>query len=179
MATPDVSVMTREEAEKAAKQIGTLVQEIRKLLPGVVRLTEKERIHSTGRIRDGEADALRAVLDTVELKPAAFESLAARDNGSDEDILETKLLRNRLAVVEVLGQAAVEVAILAGDLGDFALHVGEQVKPVTLEAYAIAKPIARNDAKVRSALAPALDFYTGIVKRRRARGAAKPGDAPA
>jgi len=168
-------MMTIEQAREAARQIDSHVKAIRQLLPGVVRLTDNDRTHSTGRIRAGESVALAAVLDAADINPAAYASLSDRDEGLDAEVFETALLRQRLQVRDVLEGAAMQVQALADDLGDMVLHLGETVKPVTLQAYGIAKAMANTDKKLRAALAPALDYYKDIVKRRRTRAVAEAG----
>ena len=42
-----------------------LIDQLQGRLPGSVRLTTTERIHSSGRLRDGEVEAMRCILDAL------------------------------------------------------------------------------------------------------------------
>jgi len=148
------------------------------LLPGLVSLDHDGRLHSGGRLRDGEADALDAVIDTVALDPAPYAFLADRDGGLDPKELEVDLLRDRLAHVEVLRAFAAEVRELADHLSDTALDLGARVRPVLLSAYKVARVAAEGDATVRTRLARAVDFYGAIGRSSAAVRAKKKGSPP-
>lgn len=163
----DISVMTPEQAAAAKVQIAEHIKAIRALLPGLVQFTQDERTHSEGRLRVGEDVALTAVLNSVDQVPAAFASLADRDDGLDSDLFETSLLRRRLATRRELAEVAQWTEQLATDLSDALLHLGELVRPVTLQAYGIARTLAKTDAKVRDALVPATDFFSDMTRAAR------------
>ena len=139
--------------------------EIDALLPGLVTMTDDDRRHSDGKLRDGEADALASVLDVADRYPQYFTVLADKDGGVDPRTFETALLRDHIARRKIFAALADTADALATPLTDTVLTLGEQVRPVLLAAYQIAKPIAGADDKVRSALAPALDFYGRIGRR--------------
>jgi len=147
---------------------------IQELLPGLVSLDHDARVHSGGRLRGGEVEALSAVLDAVKSDPAPYAFLADRDDGNDPKALETDLLRDRLAHVEALRSFAADVQRLADDVGDTALDLGARVRPVLLAAYKVARVAAEGSAKTRTQLAKAVDFYGAI---RRAGDAARAKNA--
>jgi hypothetical protein len=141
-----------------------LIAELRALVPGTVTLTEDERRHSLGRLRDGEHDALRLVLDVVDSAPKYFESLADEDEGHEPGRFETNLLRDRLARREILAEIQQAIEPVATGLADTVLHLGGQVRPAVLAAYRIAKTVSRTDRKLRSALSGAIDFYSAPAR---------------
>jgi hypothetical protein len=99
--------------------------------------------------------------------------LADKDGGIDPTTFETDLLRDHLERREILGRVLAAAEAVSSPLGDTVLTLGEQVRPVLLAAYKIAKPIADSDSKVRTRLAPALDFYGKIGRRGAETRAAK------
>lgn len=132
------------------------------LLPGLVTLTDDERRHSGGRFRAGEAEALSSVIDVAEAKPHLFEGLANADNGKDPARFETELLRDHLQRAAALQPLATKLEGLSHRLNDSLLHLGEETKPVMLQAYGLAKPQSALDATIRSAMAKAIDFFGSI-----------------
>lgn len=173
-----VFTMSIPELEDRVARAKQLFGEIEQLLPGLVTMTEDDRRHSEGKLRDGEADALTAVIDVADQHPQYFAALADKDGGVDPKTFETDLLRGHLARRKLLGSVAVAAAELTAPLGDTVLMLGEQVRPVLLAAYQIAKPIAVADEKLRSRLAPALDFYGKIGRRGAETRAKKPPSPP-
>jgi hypothetical protein len=141
-----------------------LVGQIGALFPEAVSLSTDDRMHSQGKLRVGEDKALLAILDGIDAEPAVFSSLADKDQGHDDKVVETDLLRERLARMTQFTKVSDALARAAALLGDTALATGDQVKPITLAAYAIAKPVAENDKTMRTAIADALSFYGRIGK---------------
>ena len=160
-----IFTMTTTELQARADKAKALFAEIVDLLPGLVTLTEAERRHSEGKLRDGESGALDAVIDVAEAHPAYFTSLADKDGGIDPNSFETELLRDHLARRRILGEIVAVGEQLSGPIGDTMLALGQRVRPVLLSAYHIAKSIAASDGNVRTRLAPALDFYGKIARR--------------
>ena len=159
----------RANAAKAA----ALIQQARALLPGLFLLTDEDRRHSDGRLRDGEDKALLAVLDVADARPESFKVLADKDSGRDPKTFETALLRERLERRAALADLAAELAPFAQELGDTLLVLGSFARMPTLAAYGIAKPLAQYDAEVRTKLAPALSFYGNLAQRAAKARAAK------
>jgi len=109
-----------------------------------------------------------------------FASLADEDEGHDPKAVETDLLRDRFDRHDVYAQVSDEIAAVAGVLSDHALTLGAQVKPVTLAAYEIAKPISKRNAAVREKIAPALDYHganaaAAAASRKAKQAVKKPG----
>lgn len=139
-------------------------------LPGLATLSNDERIHSNGRLRDGEPEAMTAILDTADSRPAYFLPLAARDRGADENRFETGPCRDdlaRRAHVERL-RAALEPNF--NRVGDTVLALGSRIRDVTMPAYALARVASAHDGKLREKLNPATDFFSA-PHRKRARAA--------
>ena len=90
-------------------------------------LTQEQRVHADGRLKKGESAVLTTVLDTADSAPQYFTSLARRDGGRDPGKFETQWLREILARRDLLSRL---------------LHLGSQVRPVTLAAYQIGKVIS-------------------------------------
>jgi hypothetical protein len=153
------------ELRKRAAHIKKLTAEVRAALPGLVQQSDDERLHSEGRLRDGEEAALTAVLDTVDAAPQYFTVLADKDNGRDPERFETDVLRERLERRAILAELAAELAPLATELDDHILHLGALVRPPVLAAYHIAKPLAGHDAQIGSHLAVARSFYGAPARR--------------
>jgi hypothetical protein len=141
-----------------------LADQIEALFPEAVSLSTDDRMHSQGKLRMGEDKALLAVLDGIDAEPAVFSSLADKDQGHDDKVVETDLLRERLARMTQYSKVSDALGSVAALLGDTALATGDQVKPIALAAYAIAKPVAENDKTMRTAIADALSFYGRIGK---------------
>jgi hypothetical protein len=175
--TTDITTLSTKDLASVLEKADALVEEIWGLLPGLATLDREARVHSTGRLRDGEAHALGAVIDVVAQNPSLFTFLADHDFGTDPKKVETSLLRDRLAHVERLRAFADDVRALADALTDTALVLGEKVRPPLLAAYKVAQVAAQHDEKMRGTLAPATDFFgkigrAGLATRRRKASAA-------
>jgi formiminotetrahydrofolate cyclodeaminase len=120
-------------------------------------LTEEERRHSAGKLRNGEAAAMTTILDTVDAFPQAFEALAPKDNGVNPNVVETAPSRASLARSQTLAPLAIVLESLVTRVSDDMLA---SAKEVTTPAYAIGKANAASNPKVRKSLATAIDFYT-------------------
>jgi len=64
----------------------------------LARFTADERLHSNGRLRDGEDEVMVNILDTIDEMPGLFAALANRDHGSNPNIVETAPARAALAM---------------------------------------------------------------------------------
>lgn len=152
------------QVQKVATGLQSIVAQIAAL--GLPSLTAEERATASGRLRGGEDVALVAILDTMDAFPAVFQSLAAKDFGTDDTAVETAPSRTALAQGEALQPLVATAQQIAQSLSDAVLAQFTQVKEVTVPAYAIGKASAANDAAVRKVLAPAIDFY-GAQSRKR------------
>ncbi len=108
-----------------------------------------------------EAEKLRSVVDAMELEPAIFGVLADEDEGHDPNKLEVDIIRDRFERHQICAELAEEFEKLATLFSDAALELGALVKPVTLAAYEIAKPLSKRHKGIREKIAPALDYYSG------------------
>lgn len=155
----DVLTMPTDELKKRVEKVKALLAQAEELLPGLVTLTHEDRRTSAGRFRTGEADALGSVLKLADQKPALFESLAAKDEGNDPAVFEVALVRDRLDRIALLQPVAETFDELIASVQDTVVHLGEKTRPVLLTAYELARPQAKHDDRIRSTLAPAIDFY--------------------
>jgi hypothetical protein len=160
-----VFTMAIGDLEDRVAKVKQLMSEIAELLPGLTTMTQHDRRHSDGKLRDGESEALASVLDVADKHPQYFGALADKDGGVDPDVFETELLREHLRRRKLLGELVAASQAVAAPISDSVLLLGANVRSVLLAAYAIAKPIAANDEKVKGILAPALNFYGRISRR--------------
>jgi hypothetical protein len=154
--------MPIDELKKRLVKVRDHLAAIDELLPGVVGLTPDGRLHSSGKFRSGEAEALASVLDAAEKKPELFTSLAALDDGFDPQKFETGVRRDRLTRLELLGAIATEIDDVGAGLDDSVLHLGDLSRPVMLSAYDIAKSHAKHDGVVGAIVRPALEYFARI-----------------
>ena len=117
---------------------------------GLVGLTNEERIHSM-RLRTGEPAAITNIFNVVDQNPSLFQSLAARDGGTDEGTVETAPARASLARAQDLGPVVSALQQVLQLMTDDVLASTQTAKELSVPAYAI----ARNPARVR----------TGKIKR--------------
>lgn len=162
------------ELTKRVKKAEAALEQVTKLFPEAQPLPTADRNSSRGKIGPAESKALRGVIAAVETQPQVFASLADEDEGHDPKRLETELLRDRLDRHDLYAALAIKSEQLAMRFSDAALVLGALVKPVTLAAYQIAKPISKRDASVRSKLSPALDYYAANAKAAVAARSTKP-----
>jgi len=167
------------ELKKRAEHAKAQAAAIQSSFPEAHALPVDVRKHVPGRFGAAESVALRGVIDAIDLEPTPFKSLANEDDGHDASKLETDLLRDRLERHDVYAQLSETFQTLSDLFSDAALSVGAHVKPVTLAAYEIAKPMARRDDKLAAKLKPALDYYganaAASLASRKAHEAAKKG----
>jgi hypothetical protein len=152
------------DLEKRKAKAEALLQELLGLFPEAAALPADDRLTSQGRMGDGESAALVVLCDVVDAAPAAFAVLADEDAGDDPTKVETDLVRTRFAEHDLYRGLAGDVARAAKLFSDTALARGILVKPFAQAAYEIAKPLSKRDPKIRSLLAPALDYYANNAK---------------
>jgi hypothetical protein len=138
---------------------------------GLASLTEDERKHSAGKLRNGEAAAMTTILDTVDLFPAVFAALADKDGGFDANLVETAPSRALIARAQVLAPFAAVVETILSRVSDDMLSSAATAKEVTGPAYAIGKANATSNPKVKRALSTAIDFYAKSVRVKGAKAA--------
>jgi hypothetical protein len=155
------TALTVDELNQRALKAKALLGEIRALFPEAHGLAKDDRRLSQGKMGVDEAEALRGVVDAMDLQPGIFEALADEDEGHDPNKLETELLRDRFDRHAIYLSLAAEVEEVANVFSDTALAVGALVKPVSLAGYEIAKPISKRSEAIRGKIAKALDLYSG------------------
>jgi hypothetical protein len=168
------------ELDSRVLQAGKLMAEVLALFPGLIVMPEAERKVSNGRLRNGEGGAYLTILTIMEAFPALFEGLADLDQGVDPTHVETPLMRDRIQRAEILARLDA-VADKLGGVSDTVLHLRSLVREPMSEAYGIAKSMAKTNQKLKSMLAPVLDFYAALAKAaaaaRKANAEAKAADA--
>lgn len=155
--------MPLDELESRVAKAGALMQQAFDLFPGLLVMTDEERKYSNGRIRNGEGLMYLTVLSVVEAFPAFFEGLADLDQGIDPTKVETPLMRDRIQRAEILGRLLATTEKFGG-MSDTVLHLRGLVRDPIREAYGIAKSMAKTNVKLKSMLAPVIDFYAAIAK---------------
>ena len=163
--TLTVDTMPIGELRSRVTQIGGYLAKTRALLPGLVQLDDVDRLHTEGRLRAEEPEALGCVLDVVEAHPHYFVALADKDFGKDPKRFEVEVLRERLERRALIADVAKQIAELAEETTDHVLHLGELTKPPVLAAYHIAKPLSEHDVQMGSKLAAAKNFYGRSARR--------------
>jgi hypothetical protein len=156
--------LTVEELKRREVKAVAMVAEIRGMFPEAQGLAKDDRLLSQGKMGLDEAEALRGVVDAMDMLPAVFEILADEDDGHDPHKLETDLLRDRLDRHAVYADLADKFGEAARLFSDAALTMGAGVKPVALAGYEIAKPISKRNDLLRAKIAKALDFYSGRAR---------------
>ena len=141
---------------------------------GLASLTEEERLHSPGKLRTKEGDAMTAILDTVDGFPQVFGALADKDGGADPNVVETAPARAALARVQTLGPVAAVLESVLTRVSDDVLASAATAKEVTVPAYAIGKVNAASNPKVRKTLAGAINFYAKTARHAKPVKPAKP-----
>lgn len=170
--------LTAEQLTKRVARAAEHLQNADDELGDLFTLTDAERRSSDGRLREGEATALAAVLDAAERRPSAFDVLGNKDGGTNPAKFETVVLRDQLQRAVTLDGLATALEELARDVRDTQLVLGGDVRRVLLAAYEIAKPLAKHDEAVRSALAPATNFYATPARLAAKTRAERKGSKP-
>lgn len=128
--------------------------------------TAEERLYSNGKLREGEIPVQGVILDTMDKFPGLFASLAARDHGEDDDVLETGPARAALGRLVLLKPLQEELEKLLTRVSDDILESAELVKDVTTPAYAIIKANQAISPDVRKSAAEAINYYASLAKKR-------------
>jgi hypothetical protein len=133
---------------------------------GLPSLTSDEQLHSNGKLRVGEADAMTTIFDAMDDFPGVFAALAAKDGGVDPTEVETGPARGNLAQAQALAPLSAALQALDAQVSSAILALAGQAKDVSVPAYAIGKASAASDPKVRTALATAISFSGGPSQKR-------------
>jgi hypothetical protein len=146
--------------------VGALLTQIQQAFPPLVSLSAELRKTSTGRFRDGEDEALAAILAFAVAYPEFFKVLGNKDFGNNPAVFETELLGDRLAKRDLVAGFLADLDALQVKLSDTILKIGAVVRTPLLLAYTIARPIAeKGTTEMQTALAPAVSFYGNIAAK--------------
>lgn len=156
--------MSLDELEKRTAKATELLQQVADLFPGLLVMTSEERRNANGRLRNGEGSMFLTLISVMEAFPTFFESLADLDQGLDPTKVETPLLRDRIQRAELLAKLIAPAEKLKG-MSDTVLHLRGLVRDPIKEAYGIAKSLAKTNTKLKSMLAPVIDFYAAIARQ--------------
>lgn len=170
--TADIDAILRLSPSDFERRIARLVElarEAESLLPAATPLTPEERQTSIGKLRQGEPDAMTAILDTVDAFPGVFASLADKDRGVDDDRVETTAMRRSLACLRGFEPVTKSLARLNDAVSDLALRLGEAAREFTIPAYRIGQANAPTHEGLRAKLAPAIEFYGKLRGNRPSR----------
>jgi hypothetical protein len=174
------------QIQKLAANLQALASQFRDL--GLPELTSEDRVHSSGRLRGGEAAAITSIFDAMDAFPGVFAALAAKDGGEDPAAVETAPGRAALAQATTLAPLAAAIQAFDTSVSDAILASAAQAKDVSVPAYAIGKASAASDPKVRKSMAAAMSFYSRSSQRlatskkiaaTKAKNAKKPSTASA
>jgi hypothetical protein len=155
--------MPLDELERRVAQAHGFMQQAVALFPGLHVKTDEERRNSNGRIRTGEGPQFLTLISIIEAFPKFFEGLADLDEGIDPTTVETPLMRDRVQRAEILAKL-VDDAAKFGGISDTVLHLRELVRDPMKEAYGISKAMAKTNDKLKSMLAPVINYYAALVK---------------
>ena len=173
-----LSDLSPSQLEARIAEIDEHLDAIDALLADAHGLSAEQRQKATRLRGEGEVVALRGVLEFATVHAELFAALADEDEGVDPETFETKVLVNRLHNVKPLSTLADRVDALGTKIHDCALFTTQVVKPVALEAYAIAKSFAGRVSR-SDLLFPAQDFYgAGAISAARNRAKKKAGRTP-
>lgn len=155
--------MPLDELERRVGQARSFMQQAFDLFPGLLVMTDEERKSSNGRIRKGEGPMHLVVISVMEAFPAFFEALADLDEGIDPTKVETPLMRDRIQRAEILAQL-LDSADRFGGMADTVMHLRALVRDPIKEAYGIAKAMAKTNDRLKSMVAPVINFYSAIAR---------------
>ena len=183
----DIDALTEEQIHDRLTQTLQHIAAIKQLWPGLVRLSEKDRMQSPGRQLKRLSEPLQtlfSLLVTRDGKETAlgrlFHVLGNEDRGVDPARFEPELLLRRMRRVDAQTKLLEELEDFSRHLGDDMLSTSEAVLAPGQLALALARAVAKGNAEHRSALAPVLDALASMTKtaRQRQRRPAKP-ESPA
>ena len=153
-----------DDFTQIATQVTAFVSQIRTLVVNPTRYTPDQRMHSAGRLKDGEGPMLQKVLDVAAAYPASFESLANLDFGEDPSTFEVGLVGDRLAKAAILGPLVDLLNALVQDLSDSTLELNGTGRQPASEAYVIAKALAKTNPIINGMIADVIGYYAAVAK---------------
>ncbi len=143
--------------EEATARITDALSQAEGALTGLQVLVTSERGSIDTVIRDGEREAIIAVLAASEAAPTVVVPLGDR--------FSPARLRTLLDRRDALLALAARAEAVALRFADSARVTARTVKSATSDAYELLKPVTQYDPEVASRLAPAIDFYASISRR--------------
>jgi hypothetical protein len=135
---------------------------------GLVSLTTAERKDSNGKLRNGEPAAMLNVLATVDAFTNLFASIADKDGGVDDTLVETAPARADLATWTALAPVSAAIEALHSAVSDTMLLAAQEANEVVGAAYPILRINANSNPKLAKAGAVAIAFYGHAAKQRAA-----------
>lgn len=162
----------RRWAQDAVRDITRL----RKSVRGWITMTPDARQASIGKLREGEPEVMIGIFDAVDAHPQHFASLAAKDRGEDDQVVETGPSRDDLARREALGPLAIALVEFGQEVGDTMMRAAEGARSFSIASYELGRVNATHDAKLRDALGAAMSYY-GAPARKAARSRKKAAKA--
>jgi hypothetical protein len=119
--------------------------------------------------RENEELAYLAVLDGADIAPGtiADADLDDKDGGSDPTAFETDLQRARVEAAKLARKEGEALSQLGFDLNDTGISLGLAAKQLFSVLYGVLKPSTKTNAKLKSALAEAIDFFKAISRRNK------------
>ncbi len=135
-------------------------------LAGQPALDAVARLHSGGKLRAGEVEAIEAVLDAVALRPQYFATIAEQAGALVEQRFDVAACRQDLALRATLVRLRDGLAAALQHADDAVLAVSERVRAPALAAYRVGVEKASRDPALRSAIAPAVTHYGESARAR-------------
>lgn len=145
-----------------------LVEEAAALIaPHVTVLSPDARKVSLGKLRVGESEVLRGVLDAAEKYPALVAGHG--DGGVDPQRFEAEILRDWLTLHERFAEAAAQVDAVSDQmvsrLSDSALFYGAKSRKPTLRVYNDLSVLAKSNPELRRELQEPLAYFGGFGRK--------------
>lgn len=143
--------------QEVTSRVQRLLEQAEGALAGLQVLLTSERAGINAVLRDGEREAVLAVLSAADAAPDAVLPLGPA--------FSPEALRTRLERRETLLALAERADRVALRFADSARVTTRAVKSSVSDAYELLKPVTQYDPEVASRLAPAVDFYATVVRR--------------
>ncbi len=182
-----MKVTTKKKGRKQVRAIDMDPRAVRDGVHAAIRLLAKivaifsemeelspdERLHSGGRLREDEADAMRAILSAAEKYESYFRPFAKRDGGKDDERFEAAPARNDLDRREALIELHHELEKVSARVDDTILVLGQRARDVVQPVYELSKSLSAADPEFKRLLTPATSFYAGGSRKAKRTAKAK------
>lgn len=148
------------EVEKNVTALVEAVEAAQEPFGLLVHMSPDERAAHAGNFRDGESEALLAVLAGVKGKQGLFdETLGGDDAGTNPKRFETARLEQLIAHADAHEEAGEALLAAAYAHLDTARLLRGTARGPVMAAYEILKPLRAHDPAVQSALSTATEFF--------------------